>query len=81
MIPSIGRTVIVRNHGFAGVDAPAVVTRVWSPTCVNLQVLPDCAPPVCKTSVPFYASREAAEVYLAQMVGHAPVVAFWPDRL
>lgn len=88
MKPSIGRIVIVRNHGLGSVDAAAIVTRVWGqrdpadgePSCVNVQVLPDCNAPTCKTSVPLYETREQAEQWLELMVGHTPTVAWWPER-
>lgn len=78
--PSLGRTVIVRNHGLGTGDAPAVITRIWGPKCVNLQVLPDCNAPTCKTSVPLFQTEDEAADYLAGMVGHTPIVAFWPTR-
>lgn len=78
--PSIGRTVIVRNHGLGIGDAPAIVTRVWGPKCVNLQVLPDGNSPACKSSVPLFQSEQEAAEHLANMVGHTPTVAFWPAR-
>lgn len=82
MKPSIGRIVIVRNHFCGSGDAPAIVTRVWHEASINVQVLPDCGPPTCKTSVPLYGSRDEAEAYLASMQpGHNPIVAFWPDRV
>lgn len=47
--PSICRVVVYRTqHPEAQCngtkDHPAVVTRVWGDTCVNLKVLPDCGP-------------------------------------
>lgn len=80
MTPSLGRIVIARNATGAGSEAPALITRVWTPAMVNLQVLPDCADPLCKTSVPLFPDRAAADAYLRQMVGHTPTVAYWPDR-
>jgi hypothetical protein len=57
--PSIGRTVLYRptaedrvNRGGAEFY-PAVITRVWSPICVNLQVLADAGTPFFVTSVTF----------------------------
>lgn len=52
--PSVGRIVIVRdpsNGGGEAGTAPAIINRVWSPTCVNVTVFPDCAPPYSKTSL------------------------------
>ncbi len=45
--PSVCRIVLYRplrreREGMGGAEAyPAVITRVWSPSCVNLHVLPD----------------------------------------
>ncbi len=57
MAPTIGRILIYHipigemdsNNGNA--DAPAIVVRVWSDTCVNLKVFCDGAFDVWKTSV------------------------------
>jgi hypothetical protein len=88
MKPTIGRIVIVVNVPGNGADEqPAIINRVWGkgdtsegPQLVNVCVLPDCGTPVCKASVPLYDSRDAAERYLQMMVGHHPVVAYWPER-
>lgn len=52
MKPSLGRVVLyhgVISNGAA--EHPAIVTRVWSDTCVNLTVLPDFGAPELRTSV------------------------------
>lgn len=58
MKPSVGRIVhfhttekACQSNGCADGPYPAVITRVWSDTCVNLKVLPDCAEPFDATSV------------------------------
>lgn len=79
-MPSISRNVVVRNHGLGIGDAPAVVTKAWGPKCINVMVLPDGGTPACKTSVPFFQTEEEAAEHLANMVGHTPIVAFWPTR-
>lgn len=45
--PSIGRIVIFRTSAEAVHDCahPAVITRVWSDDCVNLEVFGDAAGP------------------------------------
>lgn len=78
--PTLGRIVLALNATGAGSEAPAIITRVWGPAMINLQVLPDCAEPLCKTSVPLFPDRAAADAWLRQMVGHTPTVAYWPDR-
>lgn len=57
--PTVGRVVLVRC-GEAGAkqfgittEVPALVTRVWSNNCVNLQILRDNATPIAATSVCF----------------------------
>jgi hypothetical protein len=43
MKPSIGRIVIFQLPDRSSIDVcPAIITRVWSDTCVNLRLLPDC---------------------------------------
>lgn len=53
MTPTIGRIVMFRNDKEVnGVkDHPAIITRVWSDTCVNLHVFFDANPSEVKTSV------------------------------
>lgn len=51
--PTVGRIVHVamdpkRNNGSD--FAPAIITRVWSRTCVNVTIFPDAADPFMKTS-------------------------------
>ena len=89
--PAVGRIVHVivdpkRNNGSD--VAPAMITRVWSDTCVNLRVIPDYypGPEEWLTSVPLYESREEVEAANAQMVisgGARPPLfgAFWPPRV
>lgn len=68
--PSITRIVVFRDQTRGGLDSPAIITRVWGPTCVNLKVLPDCAPVYDVTSqvliVPEFQSAHGW---------------FWPPRL
>jgi hypothetical protein len=88
MKPTIGRIVIVVNVPGPGAgESPALINRVWGkgdtaegPQAVNLCVLPDGREPMNKSSVPLYDSREAAERFLSTMVGHDPIVAYWPER-
>lgn len=52
MKPSIGRIVIYRGIDSNGsLEHPAIITRVWSDTCVNLTVFPDNGEVIVKTSV------------------------------
>lgn len=51
MKPSLGRIVIHRGISSNGAtEHPAMITRVWSDTCVNLTVFPDFGAPVLRTS-------------------------------
>lgn len=58
--PSLGRIVLFRSHESNGAtEHPAIITRVWSDTCVNLTVFPDySASPVLKSSVGFNDDME-----------------------
>ena len=66
MKPTIGRIVLFRSHDSNGVkEHPAIINRVWSDTCVNLTVFPDCGAPVCKTSVTLNEDMEDANSHYA----------------
>lgn len=50
--PSLGRIVLYRGIvSNAANEHPALVTRVWSDTCVNLTVFPDYGSQELRTSV------------------------------
>jgi hypothetical protein len=55
--PRVGDVVLVpmdRDHNNGATTAPAVITRVWSPTTVNVRVLADSdAAPSWRTSVTY----------------------------
>jgi len=52
MKPSIGRIVIFRSEDHNGVlEHPAIITRVWNDTCVNLLVFFDAGTASPRTSV------------------------------
>lgn len=76
MKPSVGRIVhaIVDPAMNNGSDvAPAIVTRVWSDTLVNVKVILDSAgADLCQTSVALFEERPANEVKRA---------VFWPPRV
>ncbi len=86
MKPTIGRIVIVKtDQHFNGSDEhPAIINRVWgandpadargSHVCINVTVLPDCAPPFCLTSVCLFETREEA----AGSGAYQPC--WWPER-
>lgn len=64
MKPSIGRIVLVpmkTDHNNGAPVAPAVVTRVWSDTMVNVRVLADSGEtPAWRTSCTFAKSLDDA---------------------
>lgn len=60
--PSIGRIVLVTDNDSNGVtEHPAIINRVWSDTCVNVTVFPDCGRPYCKTSVVMSETGESVK--------------------
>lgn len=73
--PSVGRIVLVPMEPSLnnGADvAPAIITRVWSETCVNVRVLRDGHETDWKTSLALFDTAEEASV------GHA---CYWPPRV
>lgn len=73
MKPSLGRIVLFRSLDSNGSkEHPALVTRVWSDTCVNLTVFPDYGELVFKTSVNQNESLEGPNQELAWR---------WPPRV
>lgn len=79
MADLVGATVLVANVDRQPI--PGVITRLHSVddagvAMCNITAFPDSAAPLPKTSVFVYQSREAAQLYLDQMVGHHPVVAW-----
>ena len=72
--PSLGRIVLFRSHVSNGnSEHPALITRVWSDTCVNLTVFPDNSEPKLFTSVVLNEDTDAA---------HAGQQAWrWPPRV
>lgn len=78
--PSLGRIVLVGAEPMLnnGSDvAPAVITRVWNDTCVNVRVLLDGhTQPEWRTSVYLFADKDTADAHPA-----VPVMkAYWPPR-
>jgi|GEM_PF-2496807 len=92
MKPSLGRIVLVavdpKTNNGADV-APAVITRVWSDSMINVRVLLDTSEvPPSKTSITLYDSPEAMEAARVQrdesaphLVGTQMHAAYWPTRV
>lgn len=85
--PSVGRIVIVPvdaiNLPSNGSDvAPAIITRVWSDTMVNLQVFLDAGSVVAKTSARLYDDAEAAAAGAPSAERpYAELRCYWPPRV
>lgn len=83
MQPTIGRIVILKglNANFTD-EHPAIITRVWSDTCVNVCVFPDSLPPESHLSINLFEDRDAAEAWVSgKSDGHyRELAAFWPER-
>jgi hypothetical protein len=89
--PAIGRIVHItmdpaENNG-ADV-APAIITRVWSDTCVNVRVLADSHATDWKTSVTIWETQDALNTHYDKLIsdgvvaeGTRPSGAFWPPRV
>lgn len=95
MKPTIGRVVLAlvdpaTNNGSD--VAPAIITRVFSDTIVNVRVLLDGPDVPWKTSISLHDDRDAVDAAKAQREAeladrggpHAPIVmhaAYWPPRV
>jgi hypothetical protein len=89
--PAIGRIVHVSMNPAEnnGADAaPAVITRVWSDTCVNVRVLADSHAVDWRTSVTLWETPEALKTHHEKLIsqgvvaeGSRPSGAFWPPRV
>lgn len=90
MQPSVGRIVhyIVspsENNG-SGI-APAIITRVWNDTCVNIRVFCDGGTTPWQTSVLLYPDQVTLEETCAKRAAEngwdRPVLsgAFWPPKV
>ncbi len=52
MKPSLGRIVLYRSYNSNGAtEHPALITRVWSDTCVNLIIFLDHNIPIIRESI------------------------------
>jgi len=76
--PSVGRIVLTNvdptmNNGLT--VAPAIITRVWSDTMVNLRVFCDGSSTLHLTSVPL------VETQPAPMLAGGRVACWWPPRV
>lgn len=70
MKPSIGRIVLFTGEKSNGLNThPAIITRVWSDVCVNLQVFLDAGVVIVKTSVMQDESGKAEHSWM------------WPPRV
>lgn len=67
--PSIGRVVIVPVEGG---EAPAMVTRVWNDTMVNVRVIDEGTMPL-RTSITLHETADAA--------GRNASTCWWPPRV
>lgn len=84
--PSIGRIVLFEDGSeyAPGVPAvaPAIITRVWSDTLVNLWVFPDASRShmgiQARTSVPLYAGPDE---YAEAKAAGRPMGCYWPPRV
>lgn len=70
--PTVGRTVLYRSNATRnGADVhPAVVTRVWNETMVNLHVFFDASPSEPRTSITFFPTEDEATAFIQGRLEH-----------
>lgn len=81
--PSVGRIVhLIGIHANSnGADvAPAIITRVWSDTMVNVTAFPDSGNAHSVTSVKLVETEDEARA-INREAEHPQSVAFWPPRV
>lgn len=81
--PSVGRIVMVIGGAAEanGTDqAPAIITRVWNDTLVNVTVFPDVPTTGRHTSIQLFPDEGAGRAWLAESPNRS-VVAYWPARV
>jgi len=61
-------------------EAPAIITRVWSDTMVNVTVFPDNADVRRATSVRLFETEAEAREHAAR-TDYPMALAFWPARV
>jgi hypothetical protein len=76
MSPTLGRVVLFRSQdgehlGNGAQEVPAIITRVWTDTCVNVLVMRDASSPLALTSVSYAEDFEASGQWTAWR---------WPPR-
>lgn len=83
--PAPGRIVLFPLHLAQDLAAsngaevvPAIITRAWSATMVNVMVFLDGPMPVWRTSVPLYAGPDE---YAEAKAAGRPLGCYWPPRV